>query len=85
MTYLITSLSLSLTSYFMLFRPSVNLLQEILNTEDTAYNGVQGFLIWNMLATVFSPVALISLLKNNNTKIIETIATGLADREIDEE
>lgn len=82
--YLVVAVSLSLTSYLTIFRPSIDLLEEILE-QKTVYSGVLGFLIWNICATVVSPWTLLILLSNRNTETSEKFAVSLAEALIDEE
>ena len=83
--YLIISASLSLTSYFMLYRPSIKLLEEILETKKSALSGLTGFIVWNIIAAIGAPFTLVYLLRNNNKKTVENLAVSLANQIIDEE
>ncbi|HSG30871.1 MAG TPA: hypothetical protein VLB82_04930 [Thermodesulfobacteriota bacterium] len=69
----------------MLYRPSIKLLEEILETEETSYSGFTGFLIWNILATIGAPFTLLVLLKNDNQRLVESMALSLADKAIDDD
>lgn len=76
--YLIVALSLSLTSYITIFKPSIDLLEDIVG-EKTSYSGIFAFLIWTVLGTLCAPWLLVILLSNNNTTIAEKIAVDLAE------
>lgn len=77
-SYLIVALSLSLTSYITIFKPSIDLLEDIVG-EKTSYSGIFAFLIWTVLGTLCAPWLLVILLSNNNTTIVEKIAVDLAE------
>jgi len=81
--YLLISVSLAWTSYFRIFRPALDLLEEILE-QKTVYRGAFGFLTWTVLAALGAPMTLYILLTVDNGPIITHIATELADRELDE-
>lgn len=85
MYYLATSASLALTSYFVLYRPAIKLLEEILQERSENYRGIRGFILWQLVATVFSPYVLLLLVKNDNDTIIQQAAVTLADHILEEE
>lgn len=82
--YLIVALSLSITSYITLFRPSVDLLEDIIGFK-TNYRGIQAFLTWIFFATLSAPWVLLILLSNNNKEIVEKIAIDLAEDYLDDD
>lgn len=82
--YLAIAASLSLTSYLTIFRPSINLLEEILE-QKTLFSGITGFLLWNIFATIVAPWTLLILLSNRNTETSERFAVSLANAMLEED
>lgn len=82
--YLTIALSLGLTSYINLFRPSISYAEEILD-EELPYNGLFGLIIWVALATLFAPFTALLLLANNNTGIIKDLAVKFAKKHLEED
>lgn len=78
--YGIIAVSIAWTSYLTIFRPSISLLEEILEEENRVYKGITGFIIWTLLATIGAPFMAIILLTNNNENSIEKFAVTLANR-----
>jgi len=82
--YAVVSAALAGTSYLTIFRPSIELLEEIVE-DKTLYSGWLGFIMWNILASIVSPWTAYILLKNNNEEFIEQFAVRLAERIIEED
>jgi K+ transporter len=79
------ALALAGTSYLMVFRPSIELFEEIIDKENTVFSGLTGFLIWTIIATLIAPYVVFVLLQNNNKDFIENFAIGLLTKEDDDE
>ena len=77
--YLVVAIALAGTSYWTLYKPAIQLLEEIVQ-EKTVYSGWLGFTIWNICATAVAPWTAFILLKNNNEEFIEQFAVALADK-----
>lgn len=82
--YIIIAISLAATSYMMLFRPSIELLEEIIE-DKSQYSGITGLIIWYIGATIAAPFVAYVLLKNDNDGFIEALAVALADKILDKE
>lgn len=82
--YIIFAIATAMTGYIMIYKPAVDLLEEIVE-EETVYGGVIGFLIYTIIATVLAPGICFLLLKNRNTEIIEGYAVSLAENILDDE
>ena len=78
--YGLVSLAIAGTSYFTLYRPSIELTEEIVDQDLKRYKGWIGTTVWVSLVTILSPLMIIILLKNNNNSFIEKFALKLADR-----
>ena len=81
--YGLVSVALGATSYFTLYRPAVELVEQILDEELPIYRGWFGTSLWLIIATLGSPVSALVLLSNNNDRFITDFALKLADRVID--
>lgn len=81
--YGIVAAGLAGTSYITLFRPSIELLEEIIE-DKSPYSGVFGFCVWNLLSFLAAPVVVFILLQNDNENFIEHLAVALANKIIDE-
>lgn len=77
--YGVIALSIAWTGYFRLYRPSIELLEEILE-QKTVYSGATGFMIWTTFATILAPGLAMLLLANDNDKFIRGFAVNLAER-----
>lgn len=84
MGYLIVAISLAITGYIVLYRPSILLLEEILE-KPTPYGGLMGIILFLIIGFICAPVLLIILLKNDNDKFIYDLATRFYEAETDEE
>lgn len=82
--YIFVSVALAITSYVMLFRPTIRLVEEIIE-EDCPYGGLFGLIMWNIFSTLVAPYTLFILLQNNNEKFIEQLAVAFANKLIDKE
>jgi hypothetical protein len=82
--YGVVSAALAGTSYITLYKPAIQLLEEIVES-DTPYGGWLGFIIWNLAAIIAAPWTAYVLLQNNNEEFIERFAVVLAERIIAEE
>lgn len=82
--YIVIAISLAGTSYMTLFRPSIELLEEIIE-DKSPYKGMFGFILWNVCAALIAPWTLYILLKNDNDAFIEALAVALADKILDKE
>ena len=67
----------------MLFRPAVNLLEEIVD-DKTPHSGVMGFIVYFSVSTILAPGVLFLLLSNNNKSIIHKITLKMAEKYLDE-
>jgi len=83
--YLIISIALAGTSYINLYRPAINLLEEILDEKNTFYSSIWGMLLWLILSFIAAPATLVLLTVNNNDSFIERFAVSIADRVINKE
>jgi hypothetical protein len=83
--YGVIAVSISLTGYLRIYKPSISLLEEIIEENSTIYSGFSGFLIWNSFATVLAPLVGFMLLQNDNEEAIQKFAVGLANRILEEE
>jgi len=83
--YLIVAAALAGTSYLNLYRPAIQLLEEIMERKVPRYNGVTGTIIWLLIAFIVAPITAILLLNNNNIIFIERLAVSLANGLIEEE
>jgi len=81
--YTTLALGLSLTTYLTIYRSAIKLLEEILDTEDTVYSGLSGFMLWIVFAAIMAPWTLTLMLKNNNTETSEEMAATLAQKILD--
>ena len=77
--YTIIATSLSLTSYFMLYKPAIELVEEIVDKK-TVYSGIKGLLLWNILTFPLIPYTGYILLDNDNEDFIESFAVSLAEK-----
>jgi hypothetical protein len=77
--YIVIALSASITSYITIYRPAINLLEEIVERK-TLYSGLIGSSIWIILTTIAFPWNINILLKNDNDLFIERFAVELAER-----
>jgi len=86
--YGLIAFSAGITSYLMIYRPAIRLLEEIIE-DSTMYSKWYGSLLWVAFSTVAFPWIVILLLKNNNKGYIEhfavTLAQKIIEREEDEE
>lgn len=80
--YTVGAVSLAWTSYIMIYRPAVDLLEEIVDKK-TVYSGITGFLLWTIMASIMSPWVVYALLSNNNKSFVHEFALNLADRMTD--
>ncbi len=78
------ALATAITSYLLLFRPAIKLLEEIVG-EKTIYSGFFTSTIYIILTTLLAPGAILLLLLNNNDLIIEDMAVRLAEKYTDDE
>lgn len=83
--YLIISTDLAGTSYFTLFRPAVELAEEIIEERLTMHRGWRGLVLWLIITSILSPVAAYALLKNNNSEFIENYAVIISEGYIEDE
>jgi len=83
--YGVISLSLAWTSYITIFRPSIELLKEIIEEEKTVYSGFVGFILWTIFAAILAPFTAYVLLKNRNEEFIQEFAVSLADRHMEDD
>jgi len=82
--YLLGAIAISGTSYFNIYRPAISLLEEIVE-EKTTYSSPLGGITWIVVSTIAAPVVLYALLANDNTGFIQTLATTLANKYLEEE
>lgn len=83
--YLVIAGALAGTSYFTLFRPGVDLAEEILNEKLPWHRGITATVMWLVISAAVAPWTAIVLLSNNNASFINDFATHVADRIIEEE
>lgn len=83
--YVIISLALAGTSYLTIYRPSIELYEEIIEEQNTVYSGWIGFTTWILAAVVIAPYTAYILLQNDNQDFIEELAISLADISEEEE
>ena len=82
--YSVIAMSLAVTSYVTLFRPSIELLEEIIE-DKSSYGGMFGFVLWIVGAAIAAPMTAFILLKNDNDSFIEQLAVSLANKILDKE
>jgi hypothetical protein len=78
--YGIVASALAGTSYFTLYRPGVELAEEILDEDLNLHRGWLGTTMWLLISASLAPYTLFTLLKNDNAEFIEGFAVALADR-----
>ena len=83
--YLIVAAALAGTSYFTIYRPAIELTEEILDEDLKFYRGWFGTSLWLVITAIFAPATLIVLLRNNNESFIEQFAVALANTMMDED
>lgn len=83
--YAVIALALAGTSYWNLYRPAIELLEEILERKEPLYSGWFGSSLWILISFIGAPLTLVYLLSNNNNQRIVSIATGLAESLIQDE
>ena len=74
--YLITALSIGITSYITIYKPAVELYVEILEDEDVLQTSWTAAILWILASTRAAPVIAITLLSGKNEKIIKDIVLG---------
>lgn len=82
--YGLIAFSAGITSYLMIYRPAIKLLEEIIE-ESTTYSKWYGAILWVAFSTIAFPWIVILLLKNNNRGYIEHFAATLAQKIIEQE
>jgi len=82
--YTVGAVSLAWTSYIMIYREAIDLLEEIVERK-TVYSGFTGFIFWTIMATIMTPWVIFALLSNNNKSFITEFAVNLAERMTDED
>lgn len=83
--YGIISVALAGTSYFTLYRPSIELTEEILDENLPSHRGWVGVSLWLTFAMILSPLTLYVLLSNDNEDFIEDFAVRLSEHLMDED
>jgi len=83
--YLIVAVALAGTSYITIYRPSMELLEEILEQKVPRFSGWLGTTLWLLIAFVAAPWTAIVLISNDNNEFIENLAVKLATDIIEEE
>jgi Trk-type K+ transport system membrane component len=82
--YLLVAIALAGTSYFNLYRPGIQLLEEIID-QKTVYSTFWCALVWLVIALIMAPFIAIVLLVNDNNEFIHSLALKLASRFEEEE
>jgi hypothetical protein len=82
--YILVAIALGTTSYFMLYKPAIELVEEILETKTVYSSGILK-ITWLLAATIITPLTAWFLLKNNNQDFIEGFAVALANKIIEED
>ena len=72
--YLLVALSIGLTSYLTIYRPSIELYEEVSEDFSSVQRGIIFQLFWILLATALAPIIGMILLKGKNTKYIKNLA-----------
>ena len=75
--YILIALALAGTSYWNLYRPTIDLLEEILGERPPIYGGWFGAIMWMIISFVLAPVTAFLLLSNNNNLFIKKLAISL--------
>ena len=83
--YTIVAAALAGTSYFTLYRPAIILTEEIIDEDLPGHKGWLGGSLWLIFATIFAPLTLFILLKNNNKDFITAFAVKLSEDFIERE
>jgi len=83
--YLVVAAALAGTSYINLFRPAMQLLEEIMGRKMPWHRGWLGTSVWLISAFIFAPAVIFLLLNNDNDDFIEKFAVALANRIIKRE
>jgi len=83
--YGLVSVAIGTTSYITIYRPAIELVEEILGEELPVYRGWFGISLWLFISVAASPVTALVLLSGNNEKFINDFALRLADRVIERE
>ena len=82
--YILIAVAIAGTSYFTLYKPSIELLEEIVERK-TTYSGFILGVTWCLGAVIAAPLIATFLLKNDNEKFVEQFAVTLANRIIEDE
>jgi len=80
--YLVISAALAGTSYINLYRPAIQLLEEILDDKAPIYSNWVGMSMWLIMSFIVAPFTAVLLLSNDNEEFIEKLAVSLADKVI---
>ena len=83
--YGVVSIAVSGTSYFTLYRPAIDLAEEIIDKDLPSHRGVLGTGIWLVLAALMCPFTVWLLIRNDNLDFIERYALVISERYIDDE
>ena len=83
LAYLVVAITVSLTGYFVIYRPSMAIVHEVL--ERKPVGGIFGFLIWTTITTVLAPWLTFLLLTNDNESVIRSFSLGMIERNLEEE
>jgi len=77
--YLLVAIAISGTSYFNLYRPGIQLLEEIVE-ERTIYSSMLGATVWSLIALIAAPAIAVILLSDTNKEFINSLAVRLAEK-----
>lgn len=77
--YVVIAIALAGTSYWNLYRPAIELLEEIVDKDVRRYSGWFGTIMWLTISFTVAPVTAILLLSNDNNEFIENLAVSLAN------
>ena len=77
--YIVVAAALAGTSYWNLYRPAIQLLEEIVDQDVPRYSGWMGTIMWFLISFTVAPITAVLLLSNDNEEFIEKLAVSLAD------
>lgn len=77
--YAIVSLALAGTSYYTLYKPSIELAEEIVGRDLPFHSGWLGTILWFLMSGLMSPWTIFVLLSNDNNKFIESFALKITE------
>lgn len=83
--YSLVALGVSWTTYITIFRPTVAIVNEVLEYKPRSLNGFIGFILWTALAFILAPFTTVLILVNDNNFCIQTLAADLIEKLGDDE